>query len=229
MIVSHKHKFIFLKTNKTAGTSVEIALSRFCGADDILSPVTPVDEEKRKREGYRGAQNYAESLPPGRALVNRLLRRPVEKRKFYNHMPAQELMPLLDESVWKSYYKFCIERNPWDRAVSAYFWRGKPKGYASILDWLHDGGHQILIKRGRGIYTVENEMVVDRVVRFENLAGGLEDVRAEIGLPDPLELPRAKSGHRKDKRPYSEILGNEERRIIERDFAFEIETFGYTF
>jgi hypothetical protein len=31
VIVSHEHVFVFLKTEKTAGTSVEIALSRSCG------------------------------------------------------------------------------------------------------------------------------------------------------------------------------------------------------
>jgi hypothetical protein len=30
MIVSHEHKFIFLKTKKTAGTSIELALSALC-------------------------------------------------------------------------------------------------------------------------------------------------------------------------------------------------------
>ena len=39
MIVSHKHKFIFLKTKKTAGTSIELALSPFCGDSDILAPL----------------------------------------------------------------------------------------------------------------------------------------------------------------------------------------------
>ena len=47
MIVSHKHKFIFVKTVKTAGTSVEIALSRFCGENDIITPIHPPDEELR--------------------------------------------------------------------------------------------------------------------------------------------------------------------------------------
>ena len=38
MIISHKHKFIFLKTRKTAGTSVQIALSGICDQDlDIIT------------------------------------------------------------------------------------------------------------------------------------------------------------------------------------------------
>ena len=44
MIISHKHKFIFLKVQKTAGTSMEIALSEHCGAGDILTPLHPDDE-----------------------------------------------------------------------------------------------------------------------------------------------------------------------------------------
>jgi hypothetical protein len=30
MILSHEHKFIFIKTNKTAGPSIEITLSKHC-------------------------------------------------------------------------------------------------------------------------------------------------------------------------------------------------------
>src|SRR5690554_5738319 len=39
MIVSHRHKFIFIKTKKTAGTSIELALRQICGPEDIISPV----------------------------------------------------------------------------------------------------------------------------------------------------------------------------------------------
>ena len=44
MIVSHRYRFIFLKTNKTAGASIEIALSRFCDSEDIITPLLPDDE-----------------------------------------------------------------------------------------------------------------------------------------------------------------------------------------
>ena len=57
MIISHKHKFIFLKTVKTAGTSIEIALSKYCGPDDIITPASPEDEITRSELGYPGPQN----------------------------------------------------------------------------------------------------------------------------------------------------------------------------
>ena len=37
MIISHKHKFIFIKTVKTAGTSIDIALSKICEPQDIIT------------------------------------------------------------------------------------------------------------------------------------------------------------------------------------------------
>ncbi len=58
MIVSHKHKFIFIKTRKTAGTSVEIALSKICGKNDILTPISPKDEIYRQEYANISAQNF---------------------------------------------------------------------------------------------------------------------------------------------------------------------------
>ena len=38
MIISHKHKFIFIKTRKTAGTTIEYNLSKYLGSEDIIAP-----------------------------------------------------------------------------------------------------------------------------------------------------------------------------------------------
>ncbi len=57
MIISHKYKFIFLKTKKTAGTSIEISLSRYCGDKDIITPIMFEDEKIRADLG-KYPQNY---------------------------------------------------------------------------------------------------------------------------------------------------------------------------
>jgi len=43
MIISHKYKFIFIKTVKTAGTSIEVFLNNYCGEEDIITPIHPKD------------------------------------------------------------------------------------------------------------------------------------------------------------------------------------------
>ena len=58
MILSKVHRFIFIKGIKVGGTSVEIALSRLCGPDDIVTPITPIDELKRL-DVNAGARNYS--------------------------------------------------------------------------------------------------------------------------------------------------------------------------
>lgn len=52
MIVSHKHKFIYLKLYKVAGTSVEYFLEQFCGNEDIVTPITPRESDTHKPRNY---------------------------------------------------------------------------------------------------------------------------------------------------------------------------------
>ena len=58
MIVSHHRKFIFIKPKKVAGTSLEIALSKHCDQNDILTPFGEEDENYRASLGYVTSRNY---------------------------------------------------------------------------------------------------------------------------------------------------------------------------
>jgi hypothetical protein len=58
MIINHEYKFIFLKTRKTAGTSLEISLSTCSGDKDIVTSIVDSDETIRKEFGGVSAQNF---------------------------------------------------------------------------------------------------------------------------------------------------------------------------
>lgn len=230
MILSHKHKFIFLKTNKTAGTSVEIALSRFCGNNDVITPIDPEDEKTRHDLGYPGPRNYLAPLwDYGPRDVVDAVRHRTGKRRFFNHMTAREVRGLVGDRIWNDYYKFCFERNPWDRVISLYYWRNKTEPRPAIRDFVASEAPLLLKRKGFDVYTIEGDVAVDRVGLFEQLAEHLEEIRTRLGLPEPLMLPRAKTSFRTDKRQYRELLDEKSRKRIETLFREEIAWFGYRF
>lgn len=230
MILSHRHKFIFLKTRKTAGTSIEIALSRFCGDEDIISPISPPDEALRSELGYRGPQRYLASWRAYRPRdVARWIVRRKRKQKFYNHMTAAEVRRLAGAEVWEAYFKFCVERNPWDKVVSLYYHhlRANPRLDLSLSEFLERGLAERVCDFDS--YTLNGQIAVDYLARYERLDEDLEQIRLRLQLPEPLSLPRAKAGFRTDKRPYQELFGPAERDWVARRFAREIAHCGYEF
>ena len=231
MIISHKHRFIFIKTEKTAGTSIEIALSKFCGPDDVITPISPDDEAIRREKGHRGPQHHL--APPweyGWRDMKALATKGRRKLRFYNHAPASHIRPRVSDRVWRDYFKFCFERNPWDRVISAYYWKSASRVQRhSLSDFVDSPKILSLKQRGIGAYTIDGKVAVDRVCRFESVTEDLEEVRSLLKLPEPLDLPFAKSASRQDKRSYREILSDAERDKISKLFAEEIALMGYAF
>lgn len=229
MIVSHKHRFIFIKTKKTAGTSIELALSQALGPKDIVTPVSPEDEIKRTRSGGVGPQNFACPIGQWDARdVGRLLFR-WKKPIFYNHMPAERLKRKLGNEIWDSYFKFCFERNPWDKVVSYYFWKVRD-GAISIDDFIADyirtgklrwGGSELYSQRGLNL--------VDKVYQFEELGAALKDISTRIGLGIDLSerLPSTKAATRKPGTNPMGCMSASAIAEIGQLFQAEIERFGY--
>lgn len=211
MIVSHQHRFIFLKTRKTASTSVEIALSRHCGPDDIITPFTQADEELRREFGGRGPQNYE---------------RPDDHRDLYNHMAAWKVRELVGDRVWNSYYKFTTERNPWDTVISLYFWRYRNRAeQPPASQFIQDGP----LRLNSRVYRIDGEIAVDKVCLYETLHEDLEQVWKTLGLPGQVDLPRAKAAFRGERSQYRDYYTAADRARIGRVFSDVIEAFGYEF
>lgn len=230
MIVSHQYRYIFLKTRKTAGTSIELALSRCCGDRDTITPVSWRDELLRREVGGRPPQHYR---APYReyAVADwwRLIRRRRPKLGFYNHMSAAEIRARIAPGVWRDYFKFCFERDPWDKVVSYYHYRFRrhPGRAPSFSEFVLGGG--AAEASDFDAYAPDGTIAMDYVGRYETLVDSLDDVRQRVGLPEPLTLPQAKAGLRRDRRPLAEVYGPRERDAVAAAFAREIAAFDYRF
>lgn len=226
MIISHKHKFIFFKGRKTAGTSLEIALSKICGPSDVITPISEKDEAFRKEMGYRIAQNYG--LPKLKLTFKHLRKYNWKGLNFYNHMSCEDAYRYIDKKVWNSYFKFTVDRNPYDKVVSFYYWTNSHEKYPSILEFIKGGGADILI--ASNFYYRNGEVAVDKIYKFEDFAQLEEDLTIRLGLENPFKMTtyKAKSNTRKVRR-YQDILDEESRFLIANKFAREIEMLGYEF
>lgn len=136
----------------------------------------------------------------------------------------------IGDEIWNNYFKFCIERNPWDKVVSLYHWKFKKSAQPPpFTEYIHSDIPCILKQHGSDVYTIDGKVVVDRICRFENLEEELEEIRVLLGLPDKLELPRSKSQFRKNRKNYRDYYSDEDKKRVSELFADEIRRFDYTF
>lgn len=113
MIISHSKKFIFVKSRKTAGSSIQIYLSRFCDSDtDIIVGSNAIS----------GKVDQSNSAGVNRPVTIPMLNHP--------HAPLGVINDYL-KSIGKDiadYFVFTIVRNPYDIAVSRYHWNLRKAG-----------------------------------------------------------------------------------------------------
>lgn len=227
MIVSHKHRFIFFKTRKTAGTSIELALEPLCGAADIIAAT---------KDGVRGRNNRVPLHLRPFAWWWRTKRDVCPFRKhqqspfatYYSHDRAELIRKLVGRKVFDSYFKFTIERNPWDREVSLYYWRTRRRPETKFRDFVLYNQQKFWVDNFN-IYTIDGELVADYVMRYETLEDDLRVVSRLIGCdPAALSIPHAKP-RRVERANYQSFYDLELRNIIAERHQREINLFNYRF
>jgi hypothetical protein len=132
--------------------------------------------------------------------------------------------------VWQTYFKFCVERNPWDKTLSCYHMQNaREGGCLSLADYLARNDFPLNYPK----YTEPGEpgrVVVDRVLRYERLADELGNVFGQLGIPFDGSLGvNAKSEYRADRRPYRDVYSRRQAELIGCAFEVERRLHGYEF
>lgn len=190
MLISNKHKFIFIRNRKVAGSTVEHLLEPYLGPEDIST--------KNVEDGHM------------------------------SYKRASSLFP----RVFDSYYKFAIERNPWEKCVSAYEWHkqikpGKVKGL-SFEEYM-DKYPNMLPCDWHKYADYNNNIMVDDVFTVENIGElfGMLRNKFNIDIPEEIHYNTRLKQIKRDH--YSTYHTEKTKAMVELFFRNEIKHFGWEY
>lgn len=199
-VISAQHGFIFVKTTKTGGTSVEVELSKLVEKRAIVTPVIPPEPGHDPRNYRRGP-----------------LRKP-----FYNHMPAALIRRYLGDKAFFGSYRFCVERDPITKCISHFHMLANSSlhrpGNLPPLSWaeyVEAGEFPIDVDKYVDWVDGRRQLVVNEVIPYETMQEDLARIGRELGI-GPINLSvRAKAGYSKERlvRP-ADVTPEQRRRIM---------------
>jgi len=192
MIISHSKKFVFIKTRKTAGSTLEKVLRPLLGEDDFCTGSTRDD------------------TPP--------LNCPADTNG--HRIPSSEEYP-------DDYFVFSIERNPYDKVVSSYYWHQhiKPHIFGG-MDFETYIKSCNLLPEDWSFYRN-----ADKVFKYEEMEEMYLYMRYHFSLDirmDEVYNTKLKSNTRKVK-DYRDLHTDTTKALVSEIFKNEIEEFGYEF
>lgn len=209
-IISFEHRFIFVKTKKTASTSLEAFLRRYTAEGDVVTQLTPRDEKWCVERGWCSG-NYAAERESEREYMRLCLNerfdeamRHIEsaKRLYVGHMPASKLKRMLERQGyrWEDFHSFTVERHPYSWLLSkllydnaAYHAHGACEidlGDINARARAFIESEGFLQRLNSNLYTEDGRSLVKDVMHYENLQEDLPRVLTPlVGAPDMSEFP----------------------------------------
>ncbi|EDN69667.1 conserved hypothetical protein [Beggiatoa sp. PS] len=216
MFISHKYKVIFVHIQRTGGNSIHKVFQEF--DRDLLVRIKLDPRKKRTR-----------------------------------HCFTSDIKAVIDDHIFRNYTKFCVVRNPFDRMVSWYSIFKYGLGHDRVIMPSKTLWDEVMIEVNKNAnsfeefimlprnhesglferfytnqldYISDNQSIlVDRILRFENLTNDFAQFAHEIGFEGKLPCVN-KSKHKKDYRTYYTTKTKE---IVFQRFKPDFEYFGYSF
>lgn len=210
MIISHHKKFIFIHIYKNAGSSVKHALANYNYYD-------------LKTAGWMDKLRYISGNYPK-----------IFSSQFPGHITCENLKEIIPAKVFNNYLKFAIVRNPFDWQVSLYNYALKDprhheheltksfKSFDKYLEWRIDGNFSL---QSDFIYSKDGELLVDEILKFENLDVDFKRVLKKLDIREEIILPQHNQSSDKPYRAY--YKGFSENSVIDT-FKEDFENLDYS-
>jgi hypothetical protein len=217
MLLSIKHRFLFVHIAKTGGTSVRDALEGLRWGDPWYLAMF-LCSRLSAASGHR----IAAKLPRHAKIV-----------------AAKEMLP---KEFFDALFKFAFVRNPWDLQVSSFHhirrerphYLGGHETFESFLRWKLDPERPYQYHVDTSIelqsdYLIDlhGNRVVDFIGRYERLHADFATACERIGIAPP-HLPHARQATDRSK-DYRRYYSDDTAALVADYFKKDIEMLGYTF
>lgn len=229
MLVHYKIPLIFVKSFKTASSTSEAFLQA------ALWGGTPPEHQgwKIERDGFCTFRlPGSHDLRPDQALSIALRGKfPLTSvgriRRLQHHAMRDEIIPALGHNFWNKSQKIVNIRNPFDWAVSLYYFtfhETAPSDVPPFEDWvLRWGFHPPL----RWITEPGQSLTL---IRYENLEHDLAKTIESLGIVVPESIPTFKMGIRpRETQDYRAMYTKRSRAHVEDRFKTYLSAFDYSF
>ena len=222
MIISHSRRFIFVKCRKTASTSLEREIVPQLSSHDVWTPISSPRREGNKHYSAWPVDWLAARSKGFSDYIGRNSR--LHWRFYHDHIAVARIARLLPRELYQAYHKFCFDRNPWDFVVSLYHQRSAKGKFKGDFDRFL---YEFPIEPNWQLYTIDDELVVDRVYRYEDMDSAIADIAGRLDLQLSM-LRRDKQHYRADK-DYRPFYSQSSRDHVAQRWARTIALLQYDF
>lgn len=201
MIIEKDRKFIFIKTQKTASTSIELQIANSIKGSSIITPQNPIETHDKENNSAG----------------------------FASHCLASDLQYWMGKENFRNYFSFAVDRDPWEKTISLYYMykSGGRLNTNSIDEFLDQGIFPI----NYPIYTDRfdhSKIIVSQLIRYDRLNEELIKIFKEINIPYNGKLQYfAKSQFREMGRITKNTLTKKQYNLIGDVFSHEISLLGW--
>jgi len=210
MLISHKHRFIFVHIYKNAGTSITSALLPFA------------------------ARNKAHFLMI-RLMGKLKLRLPANLNPAFmaDHSSAGQIIERIGLEKFDEYFSFAFVRNPWDWQVSLYnFMRKNEKHHQHKLSMSFKNFDDYIAWRCNNevrfqksfIFSEDNKQQVDFIGKYEELNADFANICRRLEIQASLPTLNVSK-----TRPYQSYYNAKTIELVRETFAPDILAFNYAF
>lgn len=246
-----------MHSRKTAGSSITILLNKDIGSRDIQIGVWPDTLKAGGKYNYHSISIIRRNL---KQIIKESIKLSFFKKKvkidhnsinkFIKKYAAQEYgltkgahssaiqVKFFAKEYWDSFFKFAFVRNPWDHAVSDFYWRVKNRNIKDVdfKEFLFRlAAPQRLDKEKTrppiitnwSIYTINDKVALDFIGRYENLKKDLEKIENIIGVKLNINSIWSKSNIRGKNKSIADFYDEESIELVRQIYKKEIEEFNY--